>query len=397
MGASKTVKRLIFAVKLFVVFACAFLFGYFLWKFGYFSQFSAIDNVLALLPFALSLCACGLLSAALFLQHTRRFALLCALFALFSALCFGLFPVSLYQAWWAPRMTTEIGGDPSLDPWKPFSGDKVATLPSPASLNLKEDLPILDGALALYPVYAAMAQAVYDQTAYEGSESVQFTDTVRAFSLLVAGERDLVLMAGPSEKQLAEARAAGVELTLTPIGQEAFVFLVGETNPTESITLQQIRNIYSGKTKDWRTLGWAEGGRILAYRRPEGSGSESALQRLMKGLPLIAPQPLFDSSLLGSNSLMQQVSVEYRGVQPALGYSYRFFATVMNPNPAAKMLAIGGAAPDEETISRGAYPLTAKFYAVTRADASENTKKLVAWLTGEEGSSLISAVGYFPL
>ena len=220
------------------------------------------------------------------------------------------------------------------------------------------------------------------------------TNTLRAYDGLIAGERDIIFVAGPSANQRAAARAAGVNPVFTPIGKEAFVFVVAGSNPIENLTYQQLKNIYSGKTAYWRTLGWKEGGKIVAFQRPDGSGSQTGLQNIMKDLPLIAPQPLPSPSLAGTNSLMTQMSVEWKGVQPALGYSYKYYATVMYSNPDTKLLSVDGVAPTAENISNGSYPFVANFYAVTNGEPTGNTKILIDWILSEEGQKLIERTGY---
>lgn len=254
----------------------------------------------------------------------------------------------------------------------------------------------MDGALALYPVYAAIAETVYDKGAFT-PESVAFTNTLRAYEAIIAGERDVIFVASASAKQREAAEKAGAELVFTPIGKEAFVFLAGAENPIEGLSYTQIRNIYSGKTAKWRTLGWKDGGDIIAFQRPEGSGSQTGLQSVMGDMPVVSPQPLPDKSLAGSNSLMKQISVRYKGVQPALGYSYRYFANTMFPNPEAKMLKINGVAPSAENIANGSYPFTVNFYAVTNGKPEGNTKLLIDWILSPQGQRLIEKCGYSPL
>lgn len=98
------------------------------------------------------------------------------------------------------------------------------------------------------------------------------------------------------------------------------MFLAGKSNPIDGLTHQQLKNIYYGKTANWKTLGWEAGGKIIAFQRPEGSGSQTGLRGLMGSLPIQRPQPLPDDSLAGQGSMMSQISVWYGGVQPAIGY-----------------------------------------------------------------------------
>lgn len=383
---------------------------YLLWRYDYIEQFTAIDNFIGLLPVLLVVTGCTAVAIVLWLKHTKKFIAPLVSVAVVAVLSFSLFPNALIGNWWidyGQQQTTE--SEPKLDIYTPFAADNaLATVDFPQTSKLNGDLPQLDGAVALYPVYAAIAQAFYTQDAFEreggcaqttyanNGERVIMTNTLRAYDGLIAGERDVIFVAGASANQLKKARDAGVDLVFTPIGKEAFVFIVANDNPIDSLTYRQIKNVYSGKTAMWRTLGWKEGGRIVDFRRPDGSGSQTALQNIMRGTPLTVPQPLPSRDLAGSNSLMTQMTVEYNGVRPALGYSYKYFATKMYPNPETKLLAINGVAPTAENISNGTYPFTVNFYAVTNGAPTGNVKNLIDLILSESGQRLIEKTGYAP-
>lgn len=371
---------------------------YLLWRYEYLSQFACIDNIVGLIPVALAIVFVGAVAALCFIPHKKATAPLSIALAAVIALSAALFPNALRANWWidyGQSMTSD--SQPDISVYEPFKeNSKLATLDEQSALILTEDLPQLDGAIALYPLYAAFAQAAYAEEAYT-PDRVIMTNTLKAYSGIISGERDVIFVAGSSESQMAEAEKAGAELVFTPIGREAFVFLVADSNPIDNLSYQQIKNIYSGKTANWGTLGWEQGGKIIAYQRPEGSGSQTGIQGVMKDVPLIAPQPLPDRSLVGTNSLMQQITVTWKGVQPALGYSYKYYATVMYSNPSAKLLSIDGVAPTQQNISDGSYPFVVDFYAVTNGQPTGNVKKLIDWILSPQGQELIAKTGYAPL
>ncbi len=397
---SRALKAGLLAARIAITAAALALALSLLWKYEYLRELTQIDNMVGAMPIALCVMFVGGVAVLSWLKPVWRRVPVAIAVALVILLSAALFPTSLVGGWWLSDGGSDVKEVlPDLSIYEPFKeGNELAKLDGEATLKLDGDLPVMDGALALYPVYTAFAEAVYSRMAYEiNRESVMFTNTVKAFDALIAGERDVIFTAAASKKQTEAARAAGVELCLTPIGKEAFVFLVGKDNPVDDLTVRQIRNVYSGKTARWRTLGWKEGGEIVAFRRPEGSGSETGLQWVMDGLPILKPQPLPDMSLAGDGCLMEQISVEYGGVQPALGYSYRYFANTMYANPDCKMLSVGGVYPSAENIRMGAYPFTVYFYAVTRGEPTGNTKKLVDWILSEQGQSIILSTGYSPL
>lgn len=372
---------------------------YMLYAFGYITQAKYIDNIVAVIPIALSVLLVAAVSLLLWLDFAKKIPVLMLCLAVTAAVSVALFPNAVIGNWWIGKTPEAFGDSADISVYEPFKEKTLAvTLDEPSSLVLDSELPVMDGALALYPLYASFAQNFFDKTAYDGNkDSVMFTNTLKAYDGIIAGERDVIFVAGASKKQAEKAAAVGAELVFTPIGKEAFVFLVGKTNPIDNITTAQIKNIYSGKTTLWSTLGWKDGGRIVAFQRPEGSGSQTGLQQIMGNLPIASPRPLPDESLIGTNSLMKQISVEYNGVQPALGYSYRFFAISMLPNADSKMLAVDGVYPDTANIKSGAYPFTVEYYAVTNGAPKGNTKKLIDFILSEKGREITEKVGYSAL
>ncbi len=282
--------------------------------------------------------------------------------------------------------------------YAPYEADsKVAELGERASLELTDDLPRLDGATALYPVYSAFAKAVYPMKSIMetgNSDVLDCTKTNMAYEKIVTGEADIIFVAGPSAAQEEFAEENGVELVYTPIGKEGFVFFVNSENPLDDITVPEIQGIYSGELTRWNELGVEGFGAIKAFQRPEGSGSQSGLQRLMAGKEIMeAPT---EDIIDGMGGIIAKTA-DYKNFKNAIGYSYRFYSTEMVQNNKIKLLSIDGVYPSEENIRNGSYPIANNFYAVTRSDASENTKKLVEWILSEEGQRLIELTGYTPM
>jgi phosphate transport system substrate-binding protein len=197
------------------------------------------------------------------------------------------------------------------------------------------------------------------------------------------------------KKQLEYAKEKGVELELTPIGYEAFVFFVNSKNPIDEVSLEDIKEIYSGKITKWNELGVSGFGKIRAFQREEGSGSQSALLRLMEGKELMIPPK--EDVVWGMGEIIKQTA-NYKNFKNALGFSFRFYSTEMVKNSQIKLLKINGVAPTRENIENGTYPITSNFYAVTRkGDTSENTKKLIDWILSNEGKEIIDKTGYTPI
>ncbi len=295
--------------------------------------------------------------------------------------------------------------DGLLRTYAPFAPEtKVAELDGEALLTIETNIPRMDGATALFPIYSAFAKAVYPRQAIDpamqGREYAIETDYLRcrtttdAYRRIVDKEADIIFVAGPSEAQEQYARDNGVELVYTPIGREAFVFFVNAKNPLADISVAQIQGIYSGQITKWNDLGIKGLGEIRAFQRDEGSGSQTALTRfVMRDIPLMTPPK---EDVIGGMGGIISRAADYVNYKNSIGFSFRFYSTEMVKNNKIKLLSVGGVYPSLENIENGSYALASEFYAVTRSDASENTKKLVEWITGEQGKELIQKTGYTP-
>ena len=293
--------------------------------------------------------------------------------------------------------------------YEPFAeGSKAVYLDEEATLKFEEPSIDMDGATALYPVYSAFVQAVYPEGKYdiydfkynedEGYGQVTCTGTIEAYQRLIEGKTDIIFCAAPSKDQLALAEASGVQLHLTPIGREAFVFFVNSENPVEGLTVEDIQGIYTGRIKNWRELG-GKNQKIRPYQRAENSGSQTALLRLMEGLPLMEPEK--EDRISGMGGIITQVA-SYRNHKNAIGFSFRFYSTEMVENEQIRLLTLNGVAPTRETIRSGEYPISSNFFAVTASPIGEpapeetngDLRAFIDWILSEQGQEIIELTGY---
>ncbi len=261
-----------------------------------------------------------------------------------------------------------------------------------ASLKLSEELPVLDGAAALVPVYASIIDSVYPKgsVTYEGGSfsdvnfygenfasdsKMQYKNTVRGYKAIVDGETDILFCAAPSEEQKQYADQMGVELVYVPVGLEAFVFFVNKNNPIDNLTADQIRGIYSGEYTNWAEIGGAN--RIInPVSRLEGSGSQSAMEKFM-----------------GDREIGKKSVFAVAGA--SIGFSFRYYMDGIVDNQNVKMISLNGIYPSAENIRNGSYPVIAKFYAIYRKDnTNKNIPVLVDWILSEEGQTLVEKSGY---
>jgi phosphate transport system substrate-binding protein len=229
------------------------------------------------------------------------------------------------------------------------------------------------------------------------SSLIRSSQTHQSFINLINKEVDLVLSARKlSSTEKASAVAAGVNLIETPIALDAFVFIVNPNNPIESLTTQQIQDIYTGKITNWGELGWGKDYAlpITPYVRNADSGSQELMETLvMKDLDM-AEFLVNDNELIVFNmtGAVDRVFQENN----AICYTVYYFKEYMVTGIDVKSVAINGIYPDKESIGNNSYPYVAEVYAVIRSDLDKSSMayKLYEWLQTTAGKQAISESGY---
>ena len=281
-----------------------------------------------------------------------------------------------------------------------------------ASLKLENNLPILDGAAAVFPVYSSFVYAVYPKgtkidekmAAYNvyyeemgvydhvgQNTPFQYNNTTFGYQALAKKETDIFFGAYPSKEQIKYAEENGTEFEFTQIGTEAFVFFVNKNNPISNLTTQQIKDIYSGKITNWKEVG-GKNEEIVAFQRNEGSGSQSMLERFMGDTPIMnAPVDQRNDFMSG---IIEEVA-DYKNKSSSIGFSFRYYVEGIIQNPDIKMISIDGVAPTVENIKNGTYPITTPLYAVSYKDnPNPNVQILLDWILSAEGQKIIENTGY---
>jgi phosphate transport system substrate-binding protein len=229
---------------------------------------------------------------------------------------------------------------------------------------------------------------------------VQHSGTHGSYMSLIKGESDFILVARlPSDDELRAARWRWVKLDLRAVALDAFVFLVSEDNSVDDLSIETIRDIYTGKVTRWSELGASisEGGadadNISAYSRNPNSGSQELMEKLvMRGAKMIEAPDMMLPSMMGPLSAIA-------GDLSGIGYSVYYYATFMLPTEGVKLIGVDGVPPTSENIADRSYPLTTEVYAVIRKGLRDDHSAVLLrdWLLGAEGQAVVEESGYVPI
>ena len=280
---------------------------------------------------------------------------------------------------------------------EPSQTEPAATGEAPTMENAfqftRETFPRLDGSTSMVPLAEAVASVLLGEDRESVTDLCQFNRTTQSFRNLAMGECDLLLAGEPNAAVFTEMEEQGFAYEIETIAMDGLVFLVNENNPVDSLTTDQIRDIYTGKITNWSQVGGSDA-EIIPFQRNEGAGSQALMKKLVMGdTPLAEPPEEYMASSMGE---LMSVVKSYDNSANAIGYSVYYYANDMQMAQGLKLLKVDGVEPSRETIRSGEYPHRNAYYCVIPASAAEDSPNriLFDWLMSEDGQKLIDLEGY---
>lgn len=260
----------------------------------------------------------------------------------------------------------------------------------------EENYPKMGGSLAALPLGEAVTATVLGIDREKASSMIVFEgSTTDNYEAIVDGKFDIILAYEPSEEAKAYIESKGKELEMTTIGADALVFICSLENEINSLTTEQIKEIYKGNIKNWKDVGGKDL-EIIPYQRNTDSGSQTLFDKLVNlGDELMeAPTEQKIGSMIG---LLEAVA-EYDNSEAALGYTVYYYLTNMESDKlgTSKILAVDGVEPTNESISAGDYPFVNDFYVVIDKSLPEDApaRVLYNWIISEQGKELARRENY---
>ncbi len=238
--------------------------------------------------------------------------------------------------------------------------------------------PYISGSAAVEPLAEAVVASLLGTSRENAEPYINFGDTSASWTSLIAGESDIVLAPSPDAVTL---EALGSDFIMTAIATDALVFYVDAGNPVQSVTLEQLEDIFSGEIEDWSELG----GRYTEINpciKPEGSASRTVFDHLFD----------MDTTEYSENT--------FAGDSGSISYASYEYAVDMGMASGKRILAISDVSPTQDSIADGTYPLVFEYVAAISANLDsespegEATALLYEWLGSSRGKLFIEAEGY---
>ena len=168
----------------------------------------------------------------------------------------------------------------------------------------------------------------------------------------------------------------------TNIAYDGIAIITHKNNKLKNITMNQIKDIYTGKITNWKEIGGKDAP-IVVVSREEGSGTRDAFQEIVgyNSTELVKEAQISD----GNGNIKSTVSSN----ENAIGFTS--FSYVDN---SVNALDVDQISPTSQNSKNGDYKLARPFLLVYKEKAlSENGKKFIDYILSEEGQKIVSEEG----
>jgi phosphate transport system substrate-binding protein len=193
-------------------------------------------------------------------------------------------------------------------------------------------------------------------------------------------------MGGSCRMSLPELEKSEMHITLHPVAWDALAAIVNPSNPVSSLSIKQIKDIYTGRITNWKQVGGPNQPIRLYARRGKISGVGYAIrQYVFRDSGMVFKATNFVKS---SGPLEKAVEKETW----AMGITGISSARKRN----VKILDFDGRSPDYENIKNGSYGLYRPLYLVTSPAPSPEVKEFIAYAKSKEGRQIIRDNGTVP-
>ena len=182
---------------------------------------------------------------------------------------------------------------------------------------------------------------------------------------------------GMSSRELTPAEQ-GKGLKEVIVAIDGIAVILNRNNPVSNLSIEQIRDIYTGAITDWSQVsGGAMSGRIAVVSREEGSGTRGAFEELVG----------FQGKLLaGANESTSTGAIKAGIAQNPNAIGYISLGSV---DDTIKAISVGGVIASTANVVNGSYKIARPFIVLTGNNVRAETNAFIQWMLSAEGQAVV--------
>jgi phosphate transport system substrate-binding protein len=162
------------------------------------------------------------------------------------------------------------------------------------------------------------------------------------------------------------------------IAIDGIAVIMNTTSPVNSLTVDEIRNIYTGAITDWSQItGGAKSGRIAVISRESGSGTRGAFEELVG----------FQGKLLaGATETTSTGAIKAGIAQNPNAIGYISLGSVDNT---IKAIAVNGVPANNANVVNGSYKIARPFIILTGNNVHAESTAFINWILSPDGQNIV--------
>ncbi|HYM79934.1 MAG TPA: phosphate ABC transporter substrate-binding protein [Candidatus Limnocylindria bacterium] len=173
------------------------------------------------------------------------------------------------------------------------------------------------------------------------------------------------------------------------VAKDGLAVYVQEQNPVRELTIQQIKDIYTGAVTNWKAVGGADVP-ITAYGRENNSGTYVYFkEHVLNDADFAAAI----QTLPGTAAVVNAVAQDPNGI----GYGGAAYAKGVREVGIKSDAAGAAVLPTAENVKSGAYPISRGLFYYMRQAPTGAVKEFIDYVLSAEGQKVVTEVGYFPI
>ena len=210
-------------------------------------------------------------------------------------------------------------------------------------------------------------------------------------SALTNGTTDIA----ESSRSMKDAEKAAVQAKFNQpamemvVARDGVTVYVHKSNPLNELTMDQVKQIYTGKVENWKQVGGADA-KITLYSRENNSGTYVFFKEHVLANADFAVRA---QTLPGTAAVVNAVARDKNGI----GYGGAAYAKNIKALKIKKDATSSAIAPSAATVKDGSYALARALFFYTRGAPAGDVKAFTDWVLGAEGQKVVTEVGYFPV
>jgi phosphate transport system substrate-binding protein len=250
-----------------------------------------------------------------------------------------------------------------------------------------EQKMVMDGSTTVGPIAKAFAE-YYMRENPGVNISVSESGSGNGAKSLLNGNCDIAnLSRDLKDSEQKAMKDKGVNPVKHVVAFDALPVIVHPSNRVKGLTIEQIRDIYSGKITNWKEVGGSDR-KIVVVSRETNSGTFETFNELVMGKKARISSK---TEYAGSNGAVRQRVQMTKG---AIGYAGLGFV-----DRSVKALEINGVNPCVQCVLDKTYPLARELFMFTDGVPREGSlaARLLALINTKKGCEIVEEIGYVPV